>query len=230
MVTVPGTLFMLYSRLILFTTHTASGCFIWRWCPGFCSHSHVQQLFLPQSTESLFSVLHLWMSSSGLPLSSSKTQLIWFGTRHQLLKLHFNFLAEWFPYFNFSISVCNSSVAFDSTLSFSEHISHLTRISYYHQWHPPVTRFCFLFHLHVNGSWFCLFMHWLLQLATSQPTQILLLSTSYGAEHSCPSHLIACHPHYSYIFTFMSEQLHWLTLYDALGSRPNEPLWLHSAT
>ena len=58
----------------------------------------------------------LWMSSCRLSLNSSKTQLIWFGTPQQFLKLHYNLLSEKFPHFTFSSSVRDLGVTLDSSL------------------------------------------------------------------------------------------------------------------
>src|SRR6218665_3725454 len=62
------------------------------------------------------------MSSNRLSLNPSKTQLIWLSTRQQLLKLDFAFLT----------SVRDLGVTLDNTLSFSAHISNLSRSSFYH--------------------------------------------------------------------------------------------------
>jgi len=72
------------------------------------------------------------MSSNRMSLDPSKTQLIWLGTRQQLLKLDFALLAAQFPQFIFSTSVRDLGVTLDNTLSFSAHISNLFRSSFYH--------------------------------------------------------------------------------------------------
>src|SRR6218665_1561094 len=59
------------------------------------------------------------MSSNRLSLNPSKTQLIWLGTRQQLLKLDFALLAAQFPQFTFLTSVRDFGVTLDNTLSFS---------------------------------------------------------------------------------------------------------------
>src|SRR6218665_3893799 len=41
--------------------------------------------------------LHFWMKTNRLNLNPSKTQLIWFGTRQQLLKLDHKLIASTFP-------------------------------------------------------------------------------------------------------------------------------------
>src|SRR6218665_1725420 len=72
------------------------------------------------------------MSSNRLSLNPSKTQLIWLGTRQQLLKLDFALLAAQFPQLTFLTSVRDLGVTLDNTLSFSAHISNLSRSSFYH--------------------------------------------------------------------------------------------------
>src|SRR5688572_7422816 len=71
------------------------------------------------------------MSSNRLSLNSSETQLIWFGTPQLLLKLDYNLLSEKFPHFTFSSSVRDLGVTLDRSLTFTEHISKLTRSSYF---------------------------------------------------------------------------------------------------
>src|ERR1700733_13129708 len=69
------------------------------------------------------------MSSNRLSLNSSKTQLIWLGTPQQLQKLDYSLLSDNFPSFAFSSSVRDLGVIL---YSITEHISKLTRISYFH--------------------------------------------------------------------------------------------------
>src|SRR5688572_9093864 len=72
------------------------------------------------------------MSSNRLSLNFSKTQLIWLGTRQQLIKLDYDLLAKQFPQFTFSTNVRNLGVTpLDSTLSIFAHISNLSRSSFY---------------------------------------------------------------------------------------------------
>ena len=72
------------------------------------------------------------MSSNRLNLNASKTQFICFGTPQQLQKLDFPFLSEQFPLIYFSSSVRDLGVTLDSSLIFAQHISNLTRSSYFH--------------------------------------------------------------------------------------------------
>jgi len=67
------------------------------------------------------------MMTNRLNLNLSKTQLIWFGTRQQLLKLDHKLIALAVPNFTFSSSVRDLGVALDSELTIADHISLLTR-------------------------------------------------------------------------------------------------------
>ena len=71
------------------------------------------------------------MKTNRLNLNPSKTQLIWFGTRQQLLKLDHKLIASTFPDFTFSSSVRDLGVTLDSELTFADHISLLTRSCFY---------------------------------------------------------------------------------------------------
>jgi len=71
------------------------------------------------------------MSLNRLCLNSTKTQLIWLGTQQQLHKLNFSLLTDKFPSFTYSSSVRNLGVTLDSYLTFTEHISNLTRSCFY---------------------------------------------------------------------------------------------------
>ena len=59
----------------------------------------------------------------------NSTHLVWHS--QQLQKLDLLLLAENFPQFTFSTSVRDLGVTLDSTLTFSEHITQLTRSSYF---------------------------------------------------------------------------------------------------
>ena len=61
-----------------------------------------EQISLVGSIDSLSHDLHSWMSANRLSLNSSKTQLIWFGTKQQLLKLDLPLLTSMYPDFTYS--------------------------------------------------------------------------------------------------------------------------------
>ena len=95
------------------------------------STSSSSQLLLASKMDDLSLELHLWMSSKRLSLNSSKTRLIWSGTTQQLQKVDIPLLSHGFPHFTFLSSVCDLGVTLDSSLTFSTHISNLTRSSYF---------------------------------------------------------------------------------------------------
>jgi hypothetical protein len=76
--------------------------------------------------------LTAWLSSNRLRLNSSKTQYIWLGTHQQLSKLDLLRLSDEFPLLTFSTSVRDLGVILDQELSFTKHISLLSRSCYYH--------------------------------------------------------------------------------------------------
>ena len=151
------------------------------------------------------------MSSNRLSLNASKTQFIWFGTPKQLQKLDFVLLSAKFPLFSFSTSVRDLGVTLDSSLTFSEHISNLTRSSYFHLRRLRVIRrsvssatFTTLVHAFVSSRIdYCNSLLIGLPKVRLLPLQSVLNSAA---------RLIARLPRYSHISTYMFEQLHWLPL------------------
>jgi len=71
---------------------------------------------------SLAADLDSWMSSNRLSLHSSKTQMIWLGTRQQLLKLDFALLAAQFPQFTILISVRDLGYTGQHSFFLSSHL------------------------------------------------------------------------------------------------------------
>jgi hypothetical protein len=116
----------------LFPIHSATGHLFADDTQAYVHGPPSAQLQLAGCIDALTRDLDLWMSSNRLSLNSSKTQLIWLGTPQQLQKLDYSLLSDKFPSFVFSSSVRDLGVILDSTLSFTEHISKLTRISYFH--------------------------------------------------------------------------------------------------
>src|SRR6218665_1816560 len=76
-----------------------------------------QFLDITSSIASIAADLDSWRSSNRLSLNPSKTQLIWLGTRQQLIKLDFALLAAQFPQFTFLTSVRDLGVTLDNTLA-----------------------------------------------------------------------------------------------------------------
>src|ERR1700733_5175586 len=79
----------------------------------------------------IMGALESWMSSNRLRLNSSKTQLIWLGTRQQLARLDMTALATAFPLFTFSSVVRDLGVTLDCELTFIPHLNLLSRNCFY---------------------------------------------------------------------------------------------------
>src|SRR6218665_3038757 len=79
--------------------------------------SSIDQIHLIERISCVSLDLHFWMKTNRLNLNPSKTQLIWFGTRQQLLKLDHKLIASTFPDFTFSSSVRDLGVTLDSELT-----------------------------------------------------------------------------------------------------------------
>ena len=196
---------------LLFAKHSASGHLYADDVQAFVHGPSSHQLALSQSIESLSADLNCWMSSNRLSLNSSKTQLIWLGTRQQLIKLDYDLLAKQFPQFTFSTNVRNLGVTLDSTLSFSAHISNLSRSSFYHlrrlraiRRSVPSPIFSSMVHAFVCSRIdYCNSLLMGLPKLRLAPLQSVL---------NAAARLIARLPRFSHISTFMTEDLHWLPL------------------
>ena len=154
-------LFILYTADItsLFPNYSATGHLFADDVQAYVHGPPSAQITLARRIEALSHDLHLWMSSNRLSLNSSKTQLIWFGTPQQLLKLDFLLLSERFPQFTFSTSVRDLGVILDSSLT-----------HFLQTYHQPYTllllstsasrgysQICLLIHHDFNSSCICLF-------------------------------------------------------------------------
>jgi len=147
------------------------------------------------------------MSANRLNLNSSKTRLIWLGTKQQLLKLDLSLLTSLFPDFTFSYSVRDLGVTLDNTLSFSEHLLHLTRSCYYHLRRLRAIR------RSVSSSVFTTIVHAFIccrkSLFVGLPN--VRLSSLQSVLNSA-ARLIARLPRFSHISTYMTDVLHWLPI------------------
>ena len=164
------------------------------------------QLSLVKNIQSFSNHLHSWMSSNRLSLNSSKTQFIWLGTPQQLQKLDFVLLSEKFPLLSFSSSVRDLGVTLDSSLTFSDHISNLTRSSYFHLRRLRAIR------RSVSPSIFTTLVHAFVCSRIDNCNSLLIglpksrLSPLQSVLNTA-ARLIARLPRYS---RFMFQELHWL--------------------
>jgi hypothetical protein len=169
------------------------------------------QVLLVTRIQSLCIDLHDWMLSNRLCLNPSKTQLIWFGTRQQLAKLNLLELTSLFPTFTFTSCVRNLGVLLDSALTFSDHISHLTRSCYFQLRRLRAIRrsvstpiFTSLVHAFISSRVdYCNSLLLGLPQSTLFPLQSVL---------NAAARLIARLPRFSHISGFMTHDLHWLPL------------------
>lgn len=196
---------------LLFAKHLASGHLYADDVQAFVHGPPAHQLALCKSIECLARDLNSWMSSNRLSLNSSKTQLIWFGTRQQLLKLDYALLAERFPLFTFSASVRNLGVTFDSTLSFAKHVSNLSRSSFYHLRRLRAVR------RSVSSSTFTTMVHAFVCSRIDYCNSLLvglpkLRLSPLQSVLNAAARLIARLPRFAHISKFMTQQLHWLPL------------------
>ena len=155
-------LYLLYTADIssLFAKHSTTG-HLYADDVQACVHgSPTVQLSLIARIDALSQDLHTWLSSNRLSLNPNKTQLIWFGTRQQLVKIDYCILAEKFPSYAFSTSVRDLGVTLDCSLSFTDHISNLTRFCYYHL--EGISKIGLFFGLYLDSSHLYLLLYRLL--------------------------------------------------------------------
>src|SRR6218665_2442910 len=138
------------------------------------------------------------MSSNRLSLNSTKTQLIWFGTPQQLLKIDHALLSDRFPHFTFQTTVRDLGVTLDSALTFSQHISNLTRRLRTICKAVSVPIFTSIVHAFV-----CSRIDYCNYLLIGLPLQTVL---------NAAARLIARLPRYSHISYYIKEHLHWLPI------------------
>src|SRR6218665_3253272 len=149
------------------------------------------------------------MSSNRLSLNSAKTQLIWFGTPQQPLKLDHALLTDRFPHFTFHTTVRDLGVTLASALIFSHH--NLTHSSYFQlrrlrTVHKAVSVPIFTSIVH---AFVCSRIDFCNSLLIGLPkTRLSPLQTVLNAA----ARLIARLPRYSHIPSYIKDHLHWLPI------------------
>jgi hypothetical protein len=206
-------LYILYTADIslIFTKHAAIGHLYADDAQAFLHGPPADQLSIVSSIDALAHDLHLWMSANRLCLNSTKTQFIWFGTRQQLHKLDYSLLALKFPSYTYSSSVRDLGVTLDSSLTFAEHISTLTRSCYFQLRRLRAIRrstmptvFTSIVHAFICSRVdYCNSLLLGLPMLRLNPLQSVL---------NAAARLIARIPRFSHISTYMIEVLHWLPI------------------
>src|SRR6218665_2156704 len=154
---------------------------------------------------------HSWMSSNRLSLNSAKTQLIWLGTPQQLLKLDHALLFDRFLHLAFHTTVRDLGVTLDTALAFSQHISNLTRSSYFQlrrlrtiRKAASISVFTSIVHAFV-----CSRIDYCNSLLIGLPkTRLSPLQTVLDAA----ARLIVSFPGYCHVSSYIKEHLHWLPI------------------
>ena len=118
---------------------------------------------------------------------------------------------ESFPSYAFSTSVRNLGVTLDSSLSFSDHITNLTRSCYYHPRRLTAIRrsVSSLVLISIVHAFICSRIDYCNSLFVGVPKVRL---SPLQSVHNAAARLIARLPRFSHISTFMFEQLYWLPL------------------
>ena len=196
---------------LLFSKHRANGHLYADDTQAFVHGPSSDQLSLVRSIDCLASDLHYWMSTNRLCLNATKTQLIWFGTRQQLSKLDFQLLTEKFPAYTYSSSVRDLGVTLDSSLTFTEHISNLTRSCFFQLRRLRAIRrsvspsvFTTIVH-----AFICSRLDYCNSLLMGLPKQRL---SPLQSVLNASARLIARLPRFSHISTYMLDVLHWLPI------------------
>src|SRR6218665_3499797 len=206
-------LFILYTADIptLFSKYSATGHLFADDVQAYVHGPPSSQLVLASKIELLSNELNSWMSSNRVSLNSAKTQLIWFGTSQQLLKLDHALLSDRFPHFTFHTTVSDLGVTLDSALTLSQHISNLTRSSYFQLRRLRTIRKAVYVPIYTSivQAFVCSRIDYCNSLLIGLPkTRLSPLQTVLNAA----ARLIARLPRYSHISYYIKKPLHWLPI------------------
>jgi len=151
------------------------------------------------------------MSVNRLCLNADKTQLIWFGTKQQLTKPDYSSLTEMFPSFSYSSSFRDLGVTLDSSLTFTEHISSLTRSCYFQLRRLRAIRRSVLPSVFTTivHAFICSRLDYCNSLLAGLPK---LRLTALQSVLNAAARLIARLLKFDHISTYMSEVLHWFPI------------------
>jgi len=150
------------------------------------------------------------MTTNRLNLNSSKTQLVWFGSKQQLLKLDDKLIASTFRNVTFSSSVCDLGVTLDRALTFAD-LWLVPACMYYQLRHlrairrtVPAKVFSTMIHAFVctRINYCNLLIIGLSKVQLASPQSVL----------NAAARLIARLPPYLHISACIINELHWLPI------------------
>lgn len=155
--------------------------------------------------------LSAWLSSNRLRLNPLKTQFIWLGTRQQLAKLDLNSLSAEFPLISFSTSVRDLGVILDQELTFTKHLSSLSRSCFYHlrQLRVVARSLSASAASTLVHAFVCSRLDYCSSLYTGLP-QVRLSSLERVLRSA--ARLVGSIPRYGSVSSYMHHTLHWLPL------------------
>jgi hypothetical protein len=169
-------------------------------------------------------ILTDWLSSNRLRLNSSKTQYIWLGTRQQLAKLDLASLSNAFPHISFSSSVRDLGIILDQELSFSKHISTLSRTCFYQlrQLRVVARSLSFsaasaLVHAFISSR-----LDYCSSLYVGLPQ--VRLNSLIRVQRSA-ARLVGGFSRFDHVSSFMKDILHWLPLQQRILFRVSSIVW-----
>ena len=165
-----------------------------------------------------------WLSSNRLRLNSLKTQFIWLGTRQQLAKIDLAALAHEFPLVTFSTSVRDLGVILDQELSFSKHISSLSRACYYQirQLRVVARSLSFTASSTLVHAFVCSRLDYCSSLYVGLP-QVRLNSLVRVLRSA--ARLVGGISRFAHVSAFMRDDLHWLPLQQRIAYRVSSIAW-----
>ena len=169
-------------------------------------------------------VLTAWLSSNRLRLNSAKTQYIWIGTPQQLSKLDLVSISNEFPLLTFSTSVRDLGVILDQDLSFSKHISSLSRVCYYQlrQLRVVARSLSFSSASTLVHAFVCSRLDYCSSLYAGLP----LFRLNYlDRIFRSAARLVGRIPRYGHVSKFMLDDLHWLPLQQRIQFRLSCIAW-----
>ena len=168
--------------------------------------------------------VHNWMSANRLRLNPSKSQFIWFGTTRARCRIDKNALAS----ASLTGQSCNVvrdlGVLLDGGLTMADHVSHISRISYYELRQIRVIRRT------LSLSAAAVLIHSFVLTRLDYCNGVLLGLPEFRLHQlqlvqNAAARLLADLPRYSHISDYMRRELHWLPVADRVQFKIATLVW-----